>query len=577
MKTTIACVHPKVVTTVTGERIVTPCGECEVCRNSGRSTMLQKLNAEIEKHRFVYFVTLTYADRFIPRICINQFSRYVGQESRSFLYDWKNFAYPVFPSFMKTLGDSSCVDYRYYLFGDFPESSELEARNNFGYKIPRDVLQPVFERLEPHSMPYVPVLNYRDVQLFLKRLRKRIHNFCKTNQLDSSHEFIKYHCVGEYGPEHFRPHYHLLLFADSKEVASTIVESVSESWTYGYSSTSLARGGSAAYVAGYLNSYAYLPRFYTDYCRFWRPFSKGSIGIGTPDEADLSEVDLFADERFDPTPVVSGTFTFQSSLRRSHFRKLYAGLSSFFNRSVQEFYGICCRISQVYRKYGYDYRKECFTGFKTLKIACSNYLAEVCESRWVNGIRYYLFDSDIYPVDSLVGYLSYQNSDGSELVRDDLAVNRLYTLSLRFRNFLKLFGYDLYDFTSVTFSKVSTFFFHIRKFVSRLGIGSLSSYFHNMENVAAECEIHGYSAAETADALSSYVRVYYGSALEPRSLEFDDSAGIYRFVYRRGSYVRAKLDELRDFFRSKIKHRELNDTILFNSKYLNQYGRSLFA
>lgn len=574
MKTTLLCPHPKVVITSTGERVVTPCGECEVCRNSARSTMLEKLNAECSKHKCVFFGTLTYADRFIPRICIKEAAYYLGQDSGSLEYEWKIPGYPYFPKFMESLSDSSVHSYRFEPFGDFSLSALRECEK-YGFTLPADVLRPVFERLEPHTVPYVPVLNYRDFQLFMKRLRKRIHNFCLTNKLDSSHECIKFHVVGEYGPDHFRPHYHFLLFSDSEEVAGSIIEAVPACWTYGYSNTSLAGPQSVPYIAGYLNSYAYLPRFYTDYCRFWRPFSKGSVGVGTPDETDLSEADLFRDERFDATPVSSGTFTFQSSLRRSYFRRLYTGLSSFFDRGLSESYSLLTRISEVYRKYGYDSRKEIFTDKRTLKVACSNYLGEVCKSRWINGTRYYLLDSDAYPVDSLVGYLSYQNSDTPELVRDDLVVNRLYTLSLRFRNFLKLFGYDLYRFTAVTFSAFCTLSFNVRKFVARLGLGSLSKYFANLEAVEVECDARGYSAGEKLDALSSSVRVYYGAVVRPRSLEFDD--GIYQFRYRRGSYVRTKLAELCDFFRSKVKHKEQNDRLLFSSKYLNQYGRFVFA
>jgi hypothetical protein len=45
-------------------------------------------------------------------------------------------------------------------------------------------------------------LNYRDYQLFIKRLRKR----------NLSSRKIKYFCVGEYGSQTHRPHYHAIIF-----------------------------------------------------------------------------------------------------------------------------------------------------------------------------------------------------------------------------------------------------------------------------------------------------------------------------------------------------------------------------
>lgn len=51
----------------------------------------------------------------------------------------------------------------------------------------------------------IPVLDKRDVQLFLKRLRKAC------SELDKALK-IRYYVVGEYGENTERPHYHMLLF-----------------------------------------------------------------------------------------------------------------------------------------------------------------------------------------------------------------------------------------------------------------------------------------------------------------------------------------------------------------------------
>lgn len=54
----------------------------------------------------------------------------------------------------------------------------------------------------PYSDNGLMTLNYRDVQLMFKRLRKR----------QKSGKKISYFCAGEYGSKTHRPHYHMLVF-----------------------------------------------------------------------------------------------------------------------------------------------------------------------------------------------------------------------------------------------------------------------------------------------------------------------------------------------------------------------------
>lgn len=60
----------------------------------------------------------------------------------------------------------------------------------------------------------------RDVQLYLKRLRKR----------NGTKSFIRYYAVGEYGTKSNRPHYHILLFnADVLDVREAWIDSKGKS------------------------------------------------------------------------------------------------------------------------------------------------------------------------------------------------------------------------------------------------------------------------------------------------------------------------------------------------------------
>ncbi|AKI26932.1 replication protein VP4 [Microviridae Fen7786_21] len=77
---------------------------------------------------------------------------------------------------------------------------------------------------DPHSVRITPngymTLVKRDVQLFIKRIRKAIHSdWLKKNRLLRKQKRqllplplpVKYYCCGEYGSTYWRPHYHIVL------------------------------------------------------------------------------------------------------------------------------------------------------------------------------------------------------------------------------------------------------------------------------------------------------------------------------------------------------------------------------
>ena len=99
----------------------------------------------------------------------------------------------------------------------------------------------------------IPFLNYVDVQNYIKRLRKYL--FKVLGSYESSH----FYAVGEYGPVHFRPHLHLLLFTNSDEVAEVLRECHCKSWKFGRSDFQRSAGGSASYVSSYVNSLCSAP------------------------------------------------------------------------------------------------------------------------------------------------------------------------------------------------------------------------------------------------------------------------------------------------------------------------------
>lgn len=87
------------------------------------------------------------------------------------------------------------------------------------------------------NLPKGNSLCKRDLQLFLKLLRKRIFP-----------RLIRYYACGEYGTESLRPHYHLILFGISPLEADL----VQRCWPRGFTCTGTAEAKSMSYVAQYV-------------------------------------------------------------------------------------------------------------------------------------------------------------------------------------------------------------------------------------------------------------------------------------------------------------------------------------
>lgn len=107
------------------------------------------------------------------------------------------------------------------------------------------------------DLPASGSISKRDIQLFLKRLRKLI----QPNK-------IRYYAVGEYGEKLSRPHYHAIIFgwdfpdkvfwknspAGGKLYTS---ETLEKAWPYGFCSVGDVTHESAAYCARYANKKIY--------------------------------------------------------------------------------------------------------------------------------------------------------------------------------------------------------------------------------------------------------------------------------------------------------------------------------
>ena len=148
-----------------------------------------------------------------------------------------------------------------------------------------------------HDSPIHP-LEKRQLQLFLKRLRKRF-----------SDQKIRYFACGEYGGASMRPHYHLILFGlklsdikllykNDDQFRYYTSDSIHDCWPYGYHIITSVNWDTCAYVARYIvkKQYGAAASVYDDY-NFPPEFTLMSRkpGIGRQFYDDHKE-ELYVDE-----------------------------------------------------------------------------------------------------------------------------------------------------------------------------------------------------------------------------------------------------------------------------------------
>lgn len=235
------CFNPLRIYNRNGELIEVPCGHCDACNNRKSERLRTMCDLEALNHRFCYFVTLTYAPAFIPLLYPHK-DEFRGIYSFINVTDRLQSYYP------------GCV--AVHSIKELPEF-------NFSLYFDKFNLPAEFRGLVPYLAPI-------DVQLFMKRLRKQLTKY--------SNEKIRYIAIGEYGPKHFRPHYHLLLWFDDEKIQKNIRKSVCSSWKYGRVDCQKSKTKSSSYVTKYVNSNSVLSRLHS--FKAFHPFARHSVRLG---------------------------------------------------------------------------------------------------------------------------------------------------------------------------------------------------------------------------------------------------------------------------------------------------------
>lgn len=284
------CQHRSFITNrYNGARIAVDCGQCDYCIHKKAQKASMRVKTAGSAFKYSYFVTLTYDNEHIPlmacKVLQSDYEDVIGISGDiHFGHEYHKYV----PVSEYQCDDSSMLRHIFFeqVQGTVPFDREIkeytpvkdnwflsmDAIRSFIYKT-----QSVDKTDYPASEQYgrdnlIPFLNYVDVQNYIKRLRKYLYK-----QL-GSYETLHFYAVGEYGPVHFRPHYHILLFTNSEEVSEVLRFCHDKSWKFGRSDFQIARGGASSYVSSYVNSLSSAPLLYRS-CRAFRPRSRASLGF----------------------------------------------------------------------------------------------------------------------------------------------------------------------------------------------------------------------------------------------------------------------------------------------------------
>jgi len=292
------CEHP---TRVVKDGVVHyyPCGHCSPCLNARASSLRSRVASEAQYHRFTYFLTLTYRNDCIPYYSWSTYyqrwcpGRLVVDSSSSPL------SYPAVPKLGPDIIEDQMLD------SSYNEYCWRPYIRNFRVTGPQDI---------GDWRNYFGVVSCRDVQLFLKRLRKnlstlynkevrqllryrllslrlrygvtesmsryQIHRLLANNITYHNEKekilseisalprwranMLRYFVCAEYGPNTFRPHYHGLLFTNDSTVARLLPLAVAKSWTLSDSATRplepIESQAAIAYVSKYVTGNTRLPK-----------------------------------------------------------------------------------------------------------------------------------------------------------------------------------------------------------------------------------------------------------------------------------------------------------------------------
>jgi hypothetical protein len=237
----VSCFKPVNITDCFGRVQQVGCGSCPACQELKRNSLSNRLALEEHRAKYCSFVTLTYDEAHLPIVDVSRLFSSSDNEVVNLQqnYDFNDDFSTPFVLNTQDLRDSVVLYNKHRSF----YKSNYSVNKNVSYEDNQ-----------------VAVLVNRHLQLFIKRFRKYVSK--KYN------EKIRYYAIGEYGVQSLRPHWHVLFFYSSLDLArdfENVVQLGTDSrpvqtplflrslWKFGYVDSKQTDGKAYFYVSSYVN------------------------------------------------------------------------------------------------------------------------------------------------------------------------------------------------------------------------------------------------------------------------------------------------------------------------------------
>lgn len=422
------CLHPRgIFNHHIHEWVSVPCGHCKACLLNKSYYYKQLTTLESLSAGVTYFVTLTYSNHYLPK------------------------CYPIRNDDGYT---SSLVD---------SDTGEILATVH-NSSLPDNL----FEQLRSD---YIPYLFKEDIQLFLKRLRK---HYAKTENT------LRFFAVGEYGPKHFRPHYHLLLWFEKPTNTAELEETISKKWLFGLIDVQKAKGDAARYVTGYANSFSFIPPILRAFKQA-QPFCCHSLKLGEKMLPYSTEEILFNAPSSTRTICVQHDETY----------KEYRLWRSYILRHVPRCVGYASKTScGRYQSYTIYAEAKEFISHTNVWDLCEQIFDYVNKANYNPVLRkkhsvVYDYFKDLFP--NTQNYLHYTKKD-----KVDKILGRIYRELLISKRFCTIAETIDIDDGSSMFSQFSSkydaLFYYIEKYYSLQELDTLNSFYVKLEKFSKQYE-----------------------------------------------------------------------------------------